>query len=169
MATNRKNLVITGAELLFTNFSGRESQYNRAGSRNFCVYIDDPDLAKHLEDQGWNIKEEYTEETDITRKYMQANVSYAYKEPTVVLVTRNDQDEIVSSVKLTEKTIGQLDSLDIAFADMTLYPFPWEKGGRSGIKGYLNKMFVNVYQEDYLEKYGDLNLDDDDIPFYVDD
>ena len=46
------NLVIENARLLFRNFSGRESKYNRAGQRNFCVYIDDPQDVQKLADDG---------------------------------------------------------------------------------------------------------------------
>ena len=45
-----ENLVIENARLLFRNFSGRESKYNRAGQRNFCVYIEDAADAQKLID-----------------------------------------------------------------------------------------------------------------------
>ena len=61
----RKNLVVENAHIAFRNFSGKESKFNRAGNRNFCV-IFDKETGEELQAQGWNLgilkpRDEYEE------------------------------------------------------------------------------------------------------------
>ena len=40
--TVKNNIVIENARIGFRNFSGKEGQFNPAGRRNFCVFIETP-------------------------------------------------------------------------------------------------------------------------------
>ena len=98
-----ENLVIENARLLFRNFSGRESKYNRAGQRNFCVYIEDAADAQKLIDDGWNVRvRPPREDGEEPRYYIQVAVSFENIPPTVYMITKRKK------VKLDEESIEVL-------------------------------------------------------------
>lgn len=56
MAQQDTSIMFEGAQIMFKNLSGKEGKYNRAGDRNFCLFLDPQDAAQLAKD-GWNVKE----------------------------------------------------------------------------------------------------------------
>ena len=49
-------LQIDDARIVYRNFSGVGSKFNREGDRSFSVVIPDKDIMEALVNEGWNVK-----------------------------------------------------------------------------------------------------------------
>jgi hypothetical protein len=139
-----KNLTLEDVTIAFRNFEGKEDVYNRAGDRNFAIFLA-PDQAEKMLADGWNVK--YLKERDDgepPQAYLQVAVSYKNRPPKIGLVTSR------SLTYLGEKEAEMLDWVDIETADVTLNPYEWVVNGKTGVKAYLASLFVKIY-EDYLQ------------------
>lgn len=148
--------------IIFRNFAGEQSQYNRAGDRNFCVVIEDLEVAKRLQDDGWNIKfrpplDEGGEET----AYLPVAVSYSNQPPNIVMLTSRGR------TRLDEETVDILDYAEIENVDLIVNPYNWEVNGKSGVKAYVKSMYVTIREDPLQAKYAELDTNDpsDEIPF----
>lgn len=154
MPNRIENISIENARLKFRNFSGCESKYNRAGQMNFCVVIDDESLIEQLTEEGWNLRTlPPREEGGEPQHYIQVAVNFENIPPKVIMITKRKQ------TRLDEESIKTLDFAEIQQVDLTIRPYPWEIGDKSGVKGYLKTMYVTIEEDEFAEKYADIDCE----------
>ena len=88
-------LQIDDARIVYRNFSGVGSKFNRDGDRNFSVVIDSQEIANRLAEDGWNIKvkppREEGEEPFIT---LPVKIKFSDRGPKVYLKTGEILNEL---------------------------------------------------------------------------
>lgn len=139
-------VLMEGVRIIFRNFAGKEGQYNREGDRNFAVLLDDKTAAVMAED-GWNVKwlkPRDDDEDPTPQAYLPVSVNFRGRPPRIVQITSRNRTTI------DESQVEMLDWVDILNVDLIVRPYEWTVNGKSGIKAYLQSMYITI-QEDPLE------------------
>lgn len=130
-------LQIDDARIIYRNFSGEGSKFNREGDKNFSVIIDDQEIADTLIEHGWNVKiKEPREEGDEPFIHLPVKVKFNDRGPRIYLITGDRRNE------LDEESVAILDNVDILGVDLDIRPYDWEVNGKTGRTAYLHSMRV---------------------------
>lgn len=153
MPPNDNTVLMEGVRIIFRNFAGKEGQYNREGDRNFAVLLDEK-VAKDMGEDNWNVKwlrPRSEEEGDAPQAYLPISVNFKGRPPRIVLITSRGRTNI------DESQIEMLDWVDIINVDLIVRPYEWTVNDKSGVKAYLQSIYVTI-EEDPLEiKYSELD------------
>lgn len=151
MPRNDNTVVMEDVRIVFRNFAGKEGQYNREGDRNFAVLLDDR-TAELMQKDGWNVKWlKPREDEDPPQAYLTVAVNFKGRPPRIVMITSRGR------TTLHEDECELLDYADIRTCDLIVRPYEWVVNGKTGIKAYLQSIFVTI-EEDALElKYADID------------
>ena len=164
MAVRRKlePLQIENAQIIFRNFAGKGSAYNREGDRNFCVVIDDTDYVHFLLENGWNVKSlKPKDEDEAPIYYISVKVNYNSEvaPPKIYRVINGRKTEV------GEENVGSLDQDDIQFCDLIINPYFWEVNGKTGIKAYLKTAYIVEQPDRFAAKYSEPSEESEEVPF----
>lgn len=152
----RKTLIIDDARIIFRNFSGAQSKFNREGERNFALVIDNKESADILIKDGWNVKvKPPRDEDDTPLMYLPVKVKFNERGPKVYLNSGDRFIELVHSDDPEEDMVRNLDTIDIASVDMDIRPFDWEVNGKTGRTAYLEKIHVIQEIDRFKARYED--------------
>lgn len=151
MASNLKPVVMEGVEIIFRNFSGRITQYNQNGERNFGVILPD-DIAEAMARDGWNVKVlNPREEGDEPRSWLPVEVKFKGRPPQVFMITSRGR------TGLGEDEVSLLDHADISKVDLIVNPYEWVVNNKGGIKAYLKSLYVTVEEDELALKYAEMD------------
>lgn len=136
----RDILQIDDARIVYRNFSGTGSKFNREGDRNFAVVIPDQDVVDELVNRGWNVKiKPPRDEDDTPFMFLPVKIKFNERGPKVYLQSGD------KTVELDEESIDCLDDVDILSVDLDIRPYDWEVNGKQGRTAYLQS--IHVIQE----------------------
>lgn len=141
-------LQIDDARIIYRNFAGAGSKYNREGDRNFSIVVPDMETAEALMAEGWNVKikppREEGEDPFIT---LPVKVKFNDRGPKAYLISGDNR------VELDEESIAMLDDIDIRTVGLDIRPYDWEVNGRTGRTAYLQAIEVEQEIDRFAARY----------------
>lgn len=151
---------IDDAKIIYRNFSGVGSQFNREGDRNFAVIISDQSVADRLIKEGWNVKvKPPREEGDMPFMHLPVKIKFNDFGPKVYLKTGEKIN------RLDEESVGCLDHVDIMSVDMDIRPYDWEVNGKNGRTAYLQSIMVTQQIDRFAARFAEEEFPEEELPF----
>jgi hypothetical protein len=107
-----------------------------------------------MAEDNWNIKwlkPRDEDEDEVPQAYLQVSVNFKGRPPRIVLITSRGR------TNLQEDQVEMLDWADVQNVDLIVRPYEWTVNGKSGVKAYLQSIYVTI-EEDALErKYAEMD------------
>ena len=150
--------------IIWRNFSGNKTQYNKNGNLKFTIVIDNPETAQKLAQYGWNVKIKPSKNDDgevFCTLEVRVRLDLAFARPKIMQFTR------AGRVQINEANIGNFDNAEFEVVDLVLRQYLWTNpAGENGVSAQLAEMYVKLREGELEAKWAEEEgPGEDDVPF----
>lgn len=139
-------------QIIHRNLRGMVKEYNRSGNRSFSIILT-PEEADILIAAGFNVRTRPARDgSDELFCFLPVFVTFNNYPPKVYRVCGEEM------MLLNESNVGTLDSADILNVDVSINASHWNVNGQTGIKAYVNTMYVTVEEDPFAQSYAGFKL-----------
>ena len=158
---NNGEIAVENAVIIWTNFAGAPTKYDRNGGKRTFTLVLPEHMANELQDEGWNIKFREPKDEDSDPLYfteIAINLD-ARKPPQFTVFTEFAGKK--RARPLRGDAIGELDNIDIESVDLVIGVHRYD-GDKYTAKGYANVVNVIQAKDEYFgDKYAEYYADED--------
>ena len=167
-------LKVTGARLLFKNFTGREDKFGNS-SKRVSLEVDKELVYERLKEDGWIFKTRKRDFNDDSKGYAdpfeelpdgriayprtELKLNYHSERPPKVFLHSSGNKH---GTLMNETSVGELDYAYLNDVKLLINPSYWETTTGSGTKGYINVMHATIDDDPFAGDYED---NEDESPF----
>lgn len=141
-------IILEDARLLFPNFAGIATEFNKPGDRNSCVLIGD-ELAAQLAAIGWNIRIGKSTDPDVVPgKFINFTVKIDSKfPPRLWLIRQGHRPELMSP-----EDYNILDFARFKSVSLKINQYIWQEKPQR-VSGYLEEGFFELMPDPLRDRY----------------
>lgn len=149
-------LQIDDARIIYRNFKGEGSTYNREGDRNFSLVIPNQEIAdallgdKNNGGASWNVKiKPPVEDGDEPFMFLPVKVKFNNNGPNIYLRTGQARN------KLDEESVSCLDDIEISSVDLDIRPYDGEINDKPFRSAYLMSMEITQNIDRFAARFAE--------------
>lgn len=157
MPENSPPFVMEDVQIIYRNFEGRKTEFNDEGNRNFAVVLP-PEIALTLTEWGWNVKRPKPRPGDdgeiVGDPFLPVEVGYKIRPPKITMISNLSGKKTL----LGQDDVRVLDWVDIVKVDLTVRGRAWQNAQGSGIKCWLQTMYITIEEDPLDAKYAESSV-----------
>lgn len=160
-------------KITFRNLAGRPTDWNKkGGKRDFAIVLEDMADVEQLRSMGFAVKQfNKKNPEDPDSFYIKVKANFRFDDEGKLLSPHIYVINGKSKVLMQPSNVEIVDRADIDYCDITITPYYAEVNGNNYVSAYLDRMYVNIVEDEFEKKYSiydedeELDNESEEIPF----